>query len=197
MKKLQVSKSTETKHNSFSAPIQIHTCRKISKTSQGLRSHPIMTNTSVCHHLWVEQKSKTSITFKNRSSIKCVEDYFFGSRSITSLAIHATSTCYSFFGEISLKSKINSYLIQLQGLGLLGPRDPYFKRWIHGPHFLFINWDHSPTTLSIYGLGLSNESKLMAHITSLTLMANGFFNQSPYLHKMTTKPKVHHYDPSS
>ena len=56
------------------------------------------------------------------------------------------------------------------------------------------NWDHNPTTLSTstYGLGLSNESKLMAHITSLTLMASGFFNKSPYLHKITTKPDVRH-----
>ena len=45
---------------------------------------------------------------------------------------------------------------------------------------------------STYGLGLSNESKLTTHITSLTLMANGFFDKSPYLHKMTTKPEVHH-----
>ena len=158
-----------------------------------------MTNILTFYLFLAEQKSKNSITFKNRSSIKCVEDYFFGSRSITSLAIHATSTCYSFFGEISLKSKISSYLIQLQRLGLLGPRDPYFKRRIHCSHFLFINWDHNPTTLSTstYGLGLSNESKLTAHITSLTLMASGFFNKSPYLHKMTTKPEVHHYDPSS
>lgn len=33
MKKLQANKSTETKHNFFSTPIQIHTCRKISKPS--------------------------------------------------------------------------------------------------------------------------------------------------------------------
>ena len=45
---------------------------------------------------------------------------------------------------------------------------------------------------STYGLSLSNESKLTTHITSLTLMANGFFDKSPYLHKMTTKPEVHH-----
>ena len=57
-----------------------------------------------------------------------------------------------------------------------------------------INWDHNPTTLSTstYGLGLSNESNLTTHITSLTLMASGFFNKSPYLHKMTTKPEVRH-----
>ena len=48
------------------------------------------------------------------------------------------------------------------------------------------------SSTSTYGSGLSNESKLMAHITSLTLMANGFFNKSPYLHKMTTKLEVHH-----
>ena len=23
-------------------------------------------------------------------------------------------------------------------------QDPYFKRRIHGPYFLFINWDHNP-----------------------------------------------------
>ena len=60
--------------------------------------------------------------------------------------------------------------------------------------FLFSNWDHNPTTLSTstYGLGLGNESKLTAHITSLTLMASCCFNKSPYLHKMTTKPEVCH-----
>ena len=54
------------------------------------------------------------------------------------------------------------------------------------------NWDHNPTTLSTstYGLSLSNKSKLTAHITSLTLMASGFFNKSPYLYKITTKPEV-------
>ena len=33
---------------------------------------------------------------------------------------------------------------------------------VHGSHFLFINWDHNPTTssTSTYGSGLSNESKL-------------------------------------
>ena len=30
------------------------------------------------------------------------------------------------------------------GLGSHGPQDPYFKRQIHGPQFLFINWDHNP-----------------------------------------------------
>ena len=56
------------------------------------------------------------------------------------------------------------------------------------------NWDYNPTTLSTstYGLGLSNKSKLTAHITSLTLMASGFFNKSPYLHKITIKPKIRH-----
>ena len=90
--------------------------------------------------------------------------------------------------------KISSYLIQLHGLSSYSPQDPYFKRRIHGLHFLFINWDHNPTTLSTstYGLGLSNESKLMAHITSLTLMASDFFNKSSYLHKITTKPEVCH-----
>ena len=80
------------------------------------------------------------------------------------------------------------------GLGSHGPQDPYFKRRIHGPHFLFINWDHNPKTSSIstYGLGSCNESKFTAYITSLTLMTSGFFNKSPYLQKMTTKPKVRH-----
>ena len=78
------------------------------------------------------------------------------------------------------------------GLDSHDPQDPYFKRRIHGPHFLFINWDHNPTTssTSTYGLGSSNESKLTAHITSLTLMESCFSNKSPYLHIMTTKPKV-------
>ena len=64
----------------------------------------------------------------------------------------------------------------------------------HGPHFPFINWDHNPITssTSTYGLGSSNESKHMAHIASLIFMESGFSNKSPYLHKMTTKPKVHH-----
>ena len=79
-------------------------------------------------------------------------------------------------------------------MGSHGPQDPYFKRWIRGLHFLFINWDHNPMTLSTstYGLGLSNESKLMAHITYLTLTASSFFNKNPYLHKIITKPKVRH-----
>ena len=79
-------------------------------------------------------------------------------------------------------------------MGSHDPQDPYFKRGIHGPQFLFINWDHNPTTLSAstYGLGLSNESKVTAHITALTLMTSDFFNKSPYLHKMTTKPEVRH-----
>ena len=40
-------------------------------------------------------------------------------------------------------------------------RDLYFKRQVHGPHFLFINWDHNSTTssTSTHGSGLSNESK--------------------------------------
>ena len=67
-------------------------------------------------------------------------------------------------------------------------------RRIYGPHFLFIDWDHNPKTssTSTYGSGSSNESKLMAHITSLTLMASNFFDKSLYLCKMTTKPKVYH-----
>ena len=79
-------------------------------------------------------------------------------------------------------------------IGLAWPARSYFKRRIHDPRFLFINWDHNPTTLSTltYGLGLSNESKLTAHITSLTLITSGFFNKSPYLHKITTKPEVRH-----
>ena len=48
------------------------------------------------------------------------------------------------------------------------------------------------SSTSTYGSGLSNESKLMAHITSLTLMASDFFNKSPYLHNMTTKPEVNY-----
>ena len=54
------------------------------------------------------------------------------------------------------------------------------------------NWDYNPTILSTstYGLSLNNESKLTTHITSLILMASGFFNKSPYLHKMTTKPEI-------
>ena len=44
-------------------------------------------------------------------------------------------------------------------------------------------------SISTYGLGLSNESKLTAHITSLTLMASGFFNKSPYLHKKNNKTR--------
>ena len=59
MKKLQASKSTETKHNFFSTSIQTHTCRKISKPSQGWRSLPIMTSTSVYHHLWGKQKKQS------------------------------------------------------------------------------------------------------------------------------------------
>ena len=80
------------------------------------------------------------------------------------------------------------------GLGSHDPQDPYFKRRIHGPHFLFINWDHNPTisSTSTYGLGLSNESKLTTHITSLTLIASDFFNKSLYLHKITIKPEVRH-----
>ena len=62
-----------------------------------------------------------------------VEDCFFGPHGITLLATHATSTYYWFFGSIYLKSKISSYLIQLHGLSSHGPRDPYFKRQIHGP----------------------------------------------------------------
>ena len=75
-----------------------------------------------------------------------------------------------------------------------GPQDPYFKRRICGSHFLFINWDYNPKTssTSTYGSSSNNESKLMAHITSFTLMASSFSNKSLYLHKMTIKPKVCH-----
>ena len=62
-----------------------------------------------------------------------VKDSFFGPRGVTSLANHATSIYYRFFGQISLKPKISSYLIQLHGLGSHGLRNPYFKRQIHGP----------------------------------------------------------------
>ena len=82
-----------------------------------------------------------------------------------------------------------------RGWGSHSPQDPYFKRRIHGPHFLFINWDHNPMTsylIQLHGWGLSNKSKLMIHITSLTLMESGFSNKSSYLHKMITKPKVCH-----
>ena len=56
------------------------------------------------------------------------------------------------------------------------------------------NWDHNPTKLSTstYGLGLSNKSKLTTYITSLTLIASGFFNKSPYLYKITIKLEVRH-----
>ena len=79
-------------------------------------------------------------------------------------------------------------------IGLTWPARFLLQETDSCPHFLFINWDHNSTTssTSTYGSGLSNESKLMAHITSLTLMASGFFKKSPYLHKMTTKPKVRH-----
>ena len=120
--------------------------------------------------------------------LKLVENSFLGPHGITSLSTHATSTYYWFFGKIYLRPKISSYLIQLHGLSSNGPQDPYFKRRIHDPHFLFINWDHNPTTSSTSTYGL----KLTAHTTSLTLMANGFFNKSPYLHKMSTKSKVRH-----
>ena len=77
-------------------------------------------------------------------------------------------------------------------LGSHGPQDPYFKKQIYDPQFLFINWDHNPMTssTSTYGSGSSNESKLTAHITSLTRMESDFSNESSYLHKMTTKLKV-------
>ena len=105
-----------------------------------------------------------------------VEDSFFALYGTTSLATHATSTYYWLFWWISLKLKISSYLIQLHGLGSHSPWDPYFKRRIHGPHFLFINWDHNPTTSSTskYGSSSSNELKLIAHITSLIFMENCF-----------------------
>ena len=74
----------------------------------------------------------------------CVEDSSFTPHGITSLATRITSTYYRFLGKSHLKPKISLYLIQLHGLGLHGPQDPYFKRWIHGPYFLFINWDHNP-----------------------------------------------------
>ena len=123
-----------------------------------------------------------------------VDDCFFGPRVITSLAPHATSPHYWFFWVNLFKTQNKLISCSITWIGLTWPQDPYFKRQIHGLHFLFINWDHNPTTLStsIYELGLSNESKLMAHITSLTLMASGFLNKSPYLHKITTKTKVCH-----
>ena len=95
------------------------------------------------------------------------------------------------FWEISLKSKINLYLMDWPHIA---HKILTSSIGIHGPHFLFINWDHNPMTssTSTYGSGSSNESKFMAHITSLTLIASSFFNKSPYLRKMTTKPKVHH-----
>ena len=56
------------------------------------------------------------------------------------------------------------------------------------------NWDQNPTTLSTstYGMGLSNKSKLTVHITFLILIASGFSNKSPYLHKITIKPEIRH-----
>ena len=69
------------------------------------------------------------------------------------------------------------------GLGSHDPQDPYFKRWIHDP---------TTSSISTYRSGLSNESNLIAHITSLTLMESGFSNKISYLHKMITKPKVCH-----
>ena len=73
-----------------------------------------------------------------------MEDSFFTPHGITSLAICATSTYYRFLGKSHLKPKISLYLIQYHGLGSHGPQDPYFKRWIHGLYFLFINWDYNP-----------------------------------------------------
>ena len=74
----------------------------------------------------------------------CVEDSFFTPHGITSLVTRVTSIYYRFLGKSHLKPKISLYLIQLHGLGSHVPQDPYFKRWIHGPYFLFINWDHNP-----------------------------------------------------
>ena len=93
----------------------------------------------------------------------------------------------------SLKPKINSYLIQLHGLGSHGPRDPYFKRQIHGPHFLFISWDHNlwhhqHQHQHIDRAQAINQSS--QPILSLIFMESGFSNKSLYLPKMTTKPKV-------
>ena len=48
------------------------------------------------------------------------------------------------------------------------------------------------SSTSIYETGSSNESKLMAHITSITFMESSFSSKSPYLHKMIAKPKVCH-----
>ena len=123
-----------------------------------------------------------------------VENCFFGSRGITSLAPHAISTYYWFFWVNIFKTQNKLISHSTTWIGLTWLADPYFKRRIHCLHLLFINWDHNPITLSTstYWLGLSNESKLMAHITSLTLMASGFFNKSPYLRKITTKPEVRH-----
>ena len=119
-----------------------------------------------------------------------VEDSFFTLHGITSLAAYTTSTYYWFFW-VNLFKPQNKLISH--GIGSHDLQDPYFKRRIRGPHFLFINWDHNPMTssTSTYGSGSNNESKVTAHISSLTLMASDFSN-NPYLHKMTTKPKVCH-----
>ena len=70
-----------------------------------------------------------------------VEDSFFAPCGTTSLATHATSTYYWFFW-INLFKAQNKLISH--GLGSHGLRDLYFKRRIHGPHFLFINLIHNP-----------------------------------------------------
>ena len=118
----------------------------------------------------------------------------FGSRGVTSLETHATPTYYSFFWVNLFKTQNNLISHLTIWIGLTWPTRSLLQEADSWFNFLFINWDHNPTTLSTstYGLSLINESKLTAHITSLTLMPSGFFNKSPYLHKMTTKPEVCH-----
>ena len=112
---------------------------------------------------------------------------------ITSLATHATSTYNWILGKSPLKLKISLYLIQLHGLGSHGPQDPYFKSWIHGPHFLFINWDHSSRHHQHQHIdrvqAMNQSSRLILPPSYSWKVASP---TKAHFHKITTKPKVRH-----
>ena len=96
-----------------------------------------------CLDIWNAKCVCSKICMSKDLSI-VLEDYFSAHMALFRWQLMPHQYIIDFFGQISLKSKISSYFIQLHGLDSRGLWDPYFMRQIHGPHFLFINWDHNP-----------------------------------------------------
>ena len=78
-------------------------------------------------------------------------------------------------------------------IGLTWPARSLLQEADSWSNFLFINWDHNPWYHQHQHMDRAYAMTQNSRpILPLTLMASGFFNKNPHLHKMTTKPKVRH-----